>query len=179
MDFDREELLNTLKTRFESNMNRHNDIKWSDVNEALVKSDKLEVLYNMEYSGGEPDVVLYDASTNEYVFYDCAKETPIKRRNLCYDKEALDARKNFKPENSAVNLAKTLGIQLLTEEEYKYLQSLGDFDLKTSSWLKTPDNIRKLGGAIFGDKRYATTFIYHNGAESYYNVRGFRGSIRI
>jgi hypothetical protein len=175
-----EELLNVLKTRFEKNMNRHKSIEWAKV-QAKLKADteKLWILDDMEITGGEPDVVDYDKKTDEYIFYDCSAESPKGRRSICYDHEALEARKEHKPENSAVMMADDMGIELLTEEQYRELQQLGKFDTKTSSWVKTPADIRKLGGAIFCDRRYDTVFVYHNGAESYYAARGFRGSLRV
>jgi hypothetical protein len=173
-------LLTTLALRFEKNMNRHKGLIWKDVLAKLEKnSDKLYTLSLMEETGGEPDVVLYDKKTAEYVFFDCAAESPKERRSLCYDRAALDARKENKPKDSAMDLANAIGGEMITEEEYRYLQTLGKFDLKTSSWVKTPDNIRKLGGAIFCDRRYDTVFTYHNGAESYYAARGFRLSLRV
>lgn len=173
-------MVNTLKARFEKNGKRHKGIDWEKVQARLEKApDKLWSLYEMEKTGGEPDVVGQDKKTGEYIFIDCSAESPKDRRSLCYDKEALDARKEFKPVNSAVEMASSMGIELLTEEEYHSLQELGKFDLKTSSWLKTPTEIRKLGGSIFGDRRYDHVFVYHNGAESYYAARGFRGSIRV
>nr|WP_294875621.1 DUF4256 domain-containing protein [uncultured Pedobacter sp.] len=176
----REELLKTLKNRFEKNMNRHKDIEWAKVHAKLDASpQKLWSLDDMEVTGGEPDVVGYDKSTNEYIFYDCAAETPKGRRSLCYDRAALDARKEHKPQNSAMDVAADMGIEILTEEQYRELQQFGKFDTKTSSWLKTPADIRKLGGALFGDYRYGTVFLYHNGAESYYAARGFRGALRV
>lgn len=176
----REELLKTLKNRFEKNMNRHKDIEWAKVHAKLDASpQKLWSLDDMEVTGGEPDVVGYDKSTNEYIFYDCAAETPKGRRSLCYDRAALDARKEHKPQNSAMDVAADMGIEILTEEQYRELQQFGKFDTKTSSWLKTPADIRKLGGALFGDYRYGTVFLYHNGAESYYAARGFRGVLRV
>lgn len=175
-----DQLLTTLKERFEKNMNRHKDIKWDDLEEKLkAKPDKLFSLYEMERSGGEPDLVAYDKNIDQYIFYDCSVESPKGRRSTCYDQEALESRKKNKPENSAMNMAEAMGIEILTEEEYRYLQTLGEFDTKTSSWIKTPANIRKLGGAIFCDRRYDTVFVYHNGADSYYGARGFRASIRI
>jgi hypothetical protein len=175
-----EELLNTLKTRFEKNMNRHNGLEWANVQAKLeTNSEKLWSLNEMERTGGEPDVVAQDKNTGEYVFYDCSAESPKGRRSFCYDSEALEARKEFKPENNAVDMAASIGIELLSEEEYKGLQKLGNFDLKTSSWVKTPPGIRRLGGAVFCDRRYDTVFVYHNGAESYYVARGFRGSLRV
>lgn len=175
-----EELLQTLKTRFEKNMQRHAGLEWANVQLKLeAKPVKIWSLNEMEKTGGEPDVVGYDATTGEFIFFDCSAETPDERRNVCYDHEALLARKKFPPEESAMNMAEEMGIELLTEEQYRTLQKLGKFDLKTSSWLKTPAEIRKLGGAIFGDRRYNTVFVYHNGADSYYGARGFRGSLRI
>ncbi|PKO10620.1 MAG: DUF4256 domain-containing protein [Chloroflexi bacterium HGW-Chloroflexi-2] len=175
-----EELLQTLKTRFEKNMQRHAGLEWANVQLKLeAKPVKIWSLNEMEKTGGEPDVVGYDATTGEFIFFDCSAETPDERRNVCYDHEALLARKKFPPEESAMNMAEEMGIELLTEEQYRALQKLGKFDLKTSSWLKTPAEIRKLGGAIFGDRRYNTVFIYHNGADSYYGARGFRGSLRV
>ncbi|WP_429400074.1 DUF4256 domain-containing protein [Mucilaginibacter lappiensis] len=175
-----EELLNALKARFEKNMNRHKGIEWAKVQAKLeANTEKLRSLDEMEITGGEPDVVGHDKKTDEYIFYDCSAESPKGRRSFCYDHEALEARKEHKPENSAVEMAGDMGIELLTEEQYRELQKLGNFDLKTSSWLKTPPDIRKLGGAIFCDRRYDTVFLYHNGAESYYAARGFRGSLRV
>jgi Protein of unknown function (DUF4256) len=175
-----DELLTKLKTRFEKNMNRHKDLKWSNVLAKLEKnSGKLWSLNEMERTGGEPDVVGYDTKTGEYIFYDCSAESPADRRSLCYDRAALVARKEHKPKDSAVDVATAMGIELLTEEQYRELQKLGNFDLKTSSWIKTPDEIRKLGGAIFCDRRYNNVFTYHNGAESYYSARSFRGVLRV
>ena len=175
-----QELLKVLKARFEKNMNRHTEVKWADVLAKLeANPQKLRSLDEMEITGGEPDVVGHDKNTGEYIFYDCAAESPKGRRSTCYDHEALEARKEHKPENSAVAMADDMGIELLTEEQYRELQLLGSFDLKTSSWIKTPVGIRKLGGAIFCDRRYDTVFTYHNGAESYYAARGFRGSLRV
>jgi hypothetical protein len=175
-----EELLNILKTRFEKNMNRHKDLKWGNIMAKLEKnSGKLWSLNEMERTGGDPDVVGYDNKTGEYIFYDCSAESPADRRSLCYDRTALDARKENKPKDNAVDVAASMGIELISEEQYRELQKLSEFDLKTSSWVKTPDNIRKLGGAIFCDRRYNTVFVYHNGAESYYAARGFRGSLRV
>lgn len=173
-------LLSSLKIRFEQHMNRHQGMVWANV-EAKLKAQpqKLWSLNQMEETGGEPDVVAYDKKTGEYLFYDCADETPKGRRSVCYDQEALNSRKEHKPKNSAVGMAAEMGIELLTEEEYRALQKLGKFDTKTSSWLKTPAEIRKLGGAIFGDFRYNNVFIYHNGAESYYAARSFRGSLKV
>jgi hypothetical protein len=177
---DREELLKIIKTRFEKNMNRHKSIKWADVVTKLeAHADKLWSLSEMEISGGEPDVVGYNKKTGEYIFYDCSPETPKGRRSVCYDDEALQSRKEHKPKNSAIEMAGEMGIEILTEEEYRALQELGEFDLKTSSWVKTPVEIREQGGAIFCDRRYDHVFVYHNGAESYYAVRGFRGSLNV
>jgi hypothetical protein len=176
----RQELISTLKVRFEKNMNRHNGIEWSKVQEKLeIDSENLLSLYEMERTGGEPDVVGHDKSTGEYIFYDCSAESPKGRRSVCYDREALESRKEHKPENNAVDMAAVMGIELLTEEQYRELQKLGSFDTKTSSWIRTPEKVRKLGGALFCDRRYDTVFVYHNGAESYYGVRGFRGSLRV
>ena len=176
----REKLLKILKARFEENMERHENILWNKVQMKLDKSDgKLWSLNEMERTGGEPDVVGFDKKTGEYIFYDCSIESPKDRRNICYDQEALDARKTFKPKNSAINMANSMGIEILSEEQYKELQTFGNFDLKTQSWLKTPPGIRKLGGAIFGDRRYDHVFVYHNGADSYYAGRGFRGILRV
>lgn len=176
----REELLGTLKARFEKHMNRHTGLAWANVQAKLeANPEKLRSLSEMERTGGEPDVVGFDKKTGEYVFYDCSAESPKGRRSLCYDRTALEARKEHKPENNALDLAAALGIELLTEEQYRELQTLGNFDLKTSSWVKTPAEIRKLGGALFCDRRYDTVFVYHNGAESYYAARGFRGSLRV
>ena len=174
------ELINTLKTRFEKNTKRHKGIEWAGVQAKLEASpEKLWVLDEMEITGGEPDVVGYDKKTDEYIFYDCSAESPKGRRSLCYDREALDARKEHKPKDSAVDMAAAMGIELLTEEQYRALQQLGEFDLKTSSWVATPSTIRELGGAIFCDRRYDTVFTYHNGAESYYAARGFRGLLKV
>jgi hypothetical protein len=176
----REDLLNTLKARFEKNMNRHQGLEWSKVQAKLAAHlEKLWSLHEMERTGGEPDVVGHDKKTNQYIFYDCSAESPKDRRSLCYDREALEARKEHKPKNNALDMAAAMGIELLTEEQYRALQNLGQFDTKTSSWLKTPPDIRKLGGALFGDFRYGHVFVYHNGAESYYAARGFRGSLRV
>ena len=175
-----DKLITTLKTRFEKNTNRHKDIDWNKVEAKLKKnSGKLWSLDEMERTGGEPDVVGYNKKSGEYIFYDCYAESPSGRRSLCYDAEALASRKENKPKDSAVNMANMMGIEILTEEQYRELQKLGAFDLKTSSWVKTPDNIRKLGGAIFCDRRYDTVFTYHNGAESYYAARGFRGVLKV
>ena len=177
---ERVELLNTLKVRFEKNMNRHKGLDWTKVKAKLeADATRLWSLNEMETSGGEPDVVGYDKKTGEYIFYDCSAESPKGRRSLCYDREALESRKENKPANSAVAMATDMGVELLTEEQYRELQQLGKFDLKTSSWVKTPSNIRELGGALYCDRRYNQVFLYHNGAESYYAVRGFRGSLRI
>lgn len=171
---DLESLLKTLKTRFEKNTNRHKGIEWSAVLSKLtVSGESLWSLSEMERTGGEPDVVGYDKQANEYIFYDCSTESPKGRRSFCYDKAGLDSRKEFKPADTAVDMAETIGIEILTEEQYKELQEFGEFDTKTSSWLQTPPAIRRLGGAIFGDRRYDHVFIYHNGASSYYAVRGF------
>ena len=176
----REELLGTLKARFEKNMNRHKGLEWNKVQAKLeANTEKLWSLNEMERTGGEPDVVGHDEKTGEYIFYDCSAESPKGRRSICYDREALESRKKHKPENNAIDMATAMGIELLTEEQYRELQKLGNFDLKTSSWVQTPANIRKLGGAIFCDRRYDTVFVYHNGAESYYAARGFRGSLRV
>ncbi|RYG41598.1 DUF4256 domain-containing protein [bacterium] len=176
----REELLKTLKARFEKNVNRHLGLQWADILAKLeADPEKLWSLHEMERTGGEPDVVGRDAATGETVFYDCSPETPKGRRSLCYDREALEARKEFKPGDSAVDMAAAMGIELLSEDQYRELQNLGEFDLKTSSWLRTPTKIRRLGGAIFGDRRYDTVFTFHNGADSYYASRGFRGSLRV
>jgi len=176
----REELLSALKTRFEKNMNRHRGLEWAKVQAKLEAStEKLWSLNEMERTGGEPDVVGHDKKTGEYIFYDCSVESPKGRRSVCYDHEALESRKEHKPENSAVAMATDMGIELLTEEQYRELQQLGNFDLKTSSWVKTPSNIRELGGALFCDRRYNQVFLYHNGAESYYGARAFRGSLRV
>ncbi len=175
-----QDLLGILKTRFEKNTNRHKGIAWANILTKLeADTEKLWSLNEMENTGGEPDVVGYDEKTDKYIFYDCSAESPKGRRSLCYDRAALDARKEHKPKNSAVDMAKEMGIELLTEEQYRQLQQLGNFDLKTSSWVQTPAEIRKLGGAIFCNCRYNTIFMYHNGAESYYAARGFRGSLRV
>ncbi len=176
----RAELLLILKTRFEKNMPRHQGLDWAKIQPKIeANPEKLWSLNEMEETGGEPDVVGHDTQTDEYIFYDCAAESPKGRRSICYDHEALEARKEYKPGNSAVGMAADMGITLLTEEEYRELQSLGHFDSKTSSWIVTPPEIRKLGGAIFGDYRFGRVFVYHNGAESYYGARGFRGSLRV
>jgi hypothetical protein len=176
----REELLSALKARFEANMNRHQGLKWANVEAKLeANAEKLWSLNEMETTGGEPDVVGHDKKTGEYIFYDCSAESPKGRRSVCYDGEALESRKEHKPKNNAIDMAAAMGIELLTEEQYRELQKLGNFDTKTSSWLKTPSEIRKLGGAIFADRRYDHVFVYHNGAESYYAVRAFRASLRV
>jgi len=176
----REELLKTLKARFEKNMKRHKGIDWAKVQAKLeANAEKLWSLNEMEETGGEPDVVGQDKKTGEYIFYDCSAESPNGRRSFCYDRQALDSRKENKPKNSAMDMAAAMDIELLTEEQYRELQELGNFDLKTSSWIKTPPAIRKLGGAVFCDRRYDTVFLYHNGADSYYAARGFRGSLRV
>jgi hypothetical protein len=178
----REELLNTLKVRFEKNMNRHKGLEWAKVQAKLdppAGGEKLWSLNEMERTGGEPDVTGYDEKTGETIFLDCSAESPKGRRSVCYDREGLESRKEFKPENNAVELAAAMGIELLTEEQYRDLQETGNFDTKTSSWVKTPAEIRKLGGALFCDRRYNHVFVYHNGAESYYAVRGFRGLLRV
>ena len=176
----REELLRTLKARFEKNMNRHKGLAWAEVQAKLeANAEKLWSLNEMERTGGEPDVVGHDKKTGEYIFYDCSAESPKGRRSLCYDREALDSRKENKPKDSAMDMAAAMGVELLTEEQYRELQKLGEFDTKTSSWVKTPSAIRKLGGALFCDRRFDTVFVYHNGAESYYAARGFRGSLRV
>lgn len=176
----KDELLKTLKTRFEKNMNRHKGVDWNAVQGKLEASpEKLWSLSQMEATGGEPDVVSFDKKTGEYIFYDCAAESPARRRSVCYDTEALDSRKEHKPADSALNMAFSMGIEILTEEQYRELQQLGKFDLKTSSWIKTPEDIRNLGGALFCDRRYNTVFLYHNGASSYYAARGFRGMVKV
>ncbi|HYF02127.1 MAG TPA: DUF4256 domain-containing protein [Patescibacteria group bacterium] len=175
-----EELFSVLKARFEKNMVRHKNIQWADVQAKLeTNPEKLWSLNEMEITGGEPDVVGFDEKSGEYIFYDCAPESPKGRRSICYDEAALESRKEHKPKNSALGMASEIGIEILTEEEYYQLQQLGDFDMKTSSWVKTPDAIRELGGAIFCDWRFGRVFTYHNGAESYYAARGFRGSLRV
>jgi hypothetical protein len=175
-----EELINILKIRFEKNMKRHKGLEWNKLQAKLENSsEKLWSLNEMEMTGGEPDVVAFDKKTGDYIFYDCSAESPKGRRSVCYDHEALEKRKEHKPENSAIEMAKDMGIELLTEEQYRELQQLGEFDLKTSSWIVTPAAIRKLNGALFCDRRYNTVFVYHNGAESYYAARGFRGSLRV
>jgi hypothetical protein len=176
----REELLETLRTRFEENMNRHGGLAWAKVQAKLeANAEKLWSLNEMERTGGEPDVVGHDKNTGACIFYDCSAESPKGRRSFCYDREAWESRKENKPTNNAVDMATAMGIELLTEEQYRELQKLGSFDTKTSSWVKTPSDIRKLGGALFCDRRYDTVFVYHNGAESYYAARGFRGSLTV
>ena len=174
----REKLLMTLKSRFQKNKNRHKGIEWTKV-QVKLGQNKMWLLNEMERTGGEPDIVGRDKKTGEYIFYDCSSESPAGRRSLCYDREALESRKEFKPKNNAIDMAAEMGIELLTAEQYRELQELGKFDLKTSSWVKTPADIRKLGGAIFCDRRYNTVFVYHNGAESYYAARGFRGVLKV
>jgi hypothetical protein len=174
------ELLGILKTRFEKNLNRHKDLDWEKVQAKLeTNSDKLWSLNEMEITGGEPDVINFDQEKNEYIFCDCSAESPKGRRSVCYDQEALESRKEYKPKSSAVYMAKEMGIELLTEQQYRDLQKLGNFDTKTSSWIETPNEIRKLGGSLFGDRRFNHVFIYHNGAESYYAARGFRGLLKV
>jgi hypothetical protein len=176
----REQLLKALKARFEKNMNRHQGLEWAKVQARLdTNAEKLWSLSEMERTGGEPDVVGQDKKTGEYIFYDCSEESPKARRSLCYDREALDSRKENKPKDNAMEAAAEMGVELLTEEQYRELQKLGNFDTKTSSWVKTPSDIRKLGGALFCDRRFNTVFTYHNGAESYYAARAFRGSLRV
>ena len=176
----REELLTALKARFEKNLNRHKGVEWAKVQAKLeANADKLWSLNEMEGTGGEPDVVGHDKKTGEYIFFDCSPETPKGRVSVCYDREALDSRKEHRPKNSVMDMAAAMGIELLTEEQYFQLQKLGEFDTKSSSWIKTPPDIRKLGGAIYGDRRYGRVFIGHNGAESYYQGRGFRGALRV
>ncbi|MFH4965264.1 DUF4256 domain-containing protein [Gaetbulibacter sp. M235] len=173
-------LLEVLKSRFENNMNRHEGLKWAEVKMKIEgDTEKFWSLNEMEKTGGEPDVIGFDKNTSEYVFCDCSTESPKERRSVCYDREALEARKQFKPKNNAIDMAAGMGIEILNEEQYRQLQTLGDFDTKTSSWLKTPSDIRKQGGAVFADFRYGNVFIYHNGAESYYAARGFRGSLKV
>ena len=175
-----EELIHTLKTRFEKNMNRHKGLAWAKVQAKLeANPEKMWSLSEMESTGGEPDVVGYDKKSNEFIFYDCSAESPKGRRSLCYDAEALESRKEHKPKDSAMNMAAAMGVEILSEEQYRELQKLGTFDSKTSSWVKTPADIRKLGGAVFCDYRYGHVFVYHNGAESYYAARGFRGSLKV
>ena len=176
----REELLGALKARFEKNMNRHRGLEWAKIQAKLeANNEKLWSLNEMERTGGEPDVISHDNKTGEYILNDCSAESPKGRRSVCYDREALESRKEHKPEDNAMDMAAAMGIELLTEEQYRALQQLGNFDTKTSSWITTPSEIRKLGGAIFADYRYGTVFVYHNGAESYYAARAFRGSLRV
>ena len=176
----KEELLKILKVRFDKNMVRHKDVDWAKVQAKLnADAEKLWTLFEMERTGGEPDIVAYDKKTGEYIFYDCSPESPSGRRSVCYDGEALQSRKENQPQNTAIDMANEMGVDILSEEEYRNLQKLGKFDTKTSSWLATPSAIRKLGGAIFGDYRYGTVFVYHNGAQSYYAARAFRGSLRV
>jgi hypothetical protein len=176
----REGLLKILKARFEKNTNRHKGLEWAKVQAKLeANAERLWSLHEMERTGGEPDVVGQDKKTGEYIFYDCSEESPKGRRSICYDREALDSRKEHKPANNAIEMASAIGVEILTEDQYRDLQKLGNFDTKTSSWVKTPSDIRKLGGALFCDRRYDTVFVYHNGAESYYAARGFRGSLRV
>ena len=175
-----QEMLSTLQKRFLEHMHRHTDLDWQKIHHKLEGNPKkLAVLQKMEETGGEPDVVDFDEKSGEYIFFDCAAESPKERRSFCYDRDALEKRKENKPKNNAIDAAAEIGIELLTEEDYRYLQTVGSFDTKTSSWLETPENIRKMGGAIFGDFRYGTVFIYHNGAESYYAARGFRGKMKV
>ena len=175
-----EELLRALKTRFENNMNRHKGLEWDKVQARLeAKPEKLWSLNEMERTGGEPDVVGHDKGTGEYIFFDCSAESPKGRTSVCYDREGLESRKEHRPKNNAIDMAAELGIELLTEEQYRALQKLGNFDAKTSSWVKTPADIRKLGGALFCDRRFGHVFVYHNGAQSYYSARGFRGWLRV
>lgn len=177
---ERDQLLNTLKNRFEKNMNRHEDLEWSTIESKLkANPNKLWSLNEMEQTGGEPDVLGYDKNADAYIFFDCSAESPKGRRSVCYDREGLESRKKYKPENTAMDMAAEMRIELLTEEQYRKLQDLGNFDTKTSSWLKTPSEIRELGGAIFGDFRYGKTFVYHNGADAYFAARGFRGSLTV
>ncbi|GGJ64766.1 hypothetical protein GCM10007111_28350 [Virgibacillus kapii] len=176
----REALLHALRDRFEKNMHRHKGLEWDNVQAKLANNtEKLWSLNEMERTGGEPDVVIYDKKKNEFIFYDCSKESPKGRRSVCYDREALESRKKHKPENNAIDMATDMGIEILTEEQYRALQQLEDFDLKTSSWVQTPSDIRELGGALFCDYRFGHVFVYHNGASSYYGARGFRGSLSV
>ena len=176
----RDELMKTLKNRFEKNMNRHKGLEWAKVQARLdADAQKFLSLHEMEITGGEPDIIGYDKKTGEYIFCDCAAESPKGRRSICYDGEALESRKENKPKDNALDMAATMGIEILSEEQYRDLQQLGNFDMKTSSWIRTPDEIRERGGALFCDRRYNHVFVYHNGAESYYAARGFRGSLRV
>jgi len=176
----REDLLRALNARFEKNMDRHKGLEWAEVQARLeANNEKLWSLNEMERTGGEPDVVGHEKKTGEYIFYDCSAESPKGRRNVCYDREGLESRKEHKPKDNAIDMAAAMGIELLSEEQYRELQKLGEFDTKTSSWVKTPSEIRKLGGALFADRRYGSVFVYHNSAPSYYGVRGFRGSLRV
>lgn len=176
----RDDLFRVLKDRFEKNMNRHNGIEWAKVQAKLEANTEIQWSLNeMERTGGEPDVVDYDEKKDEYIFYDCSAESPKGRRSICYDREALESRKNHKPENNVIDMANAMGIELLTEEQYRELQKIGNFDMKTSSWVQTPSDIRELGGALFCDRRFGHVFVYHNGAESYYAARGFRGSLKV
>lgn len=175
-----EELLQTLHTRFEKNMHRHEGLEWAEIQKKLESNaEKLWSLHEMEKTGGEPDIVDYDKDENEYIFYDCSAETPKGRRSVCYDRAGLESRKKHKPENNAIDMAADMGIELLTEDQYRALQKIENFDMKTSSWVQTPSDIRELGGALFCDYRYGHVFVYHNGASSYYSVRGFRGSLKV
>ncbi len=179
-DRQRQEILQTLEARFHNNMNRHKGLDWAKVQARLEShAEKLWSLSEMERTGGEPDVVGHNKKTGEYIFFDCSEQSPQGRRNLCYDREALNSRKEHKPKDSAINVAMAIGVELLTEEQYRQLQKLGAFDTKTSSWVKTPPEVRRLGGALFCDRRFDTVFLYHNGAESYYAARGFRGALKI
>jgi hypothetical protein len=176
----RETLLHTLKARFDKHSNRHSGLEWAAVQTKLDKHpEKCWSLHEMERTGGEPDVVAYDAETDEYIFFDCSAESPKGRRSICYDREALESRKEYKPDNNAMDMASAMGVELLTEAQYRALQQFGPFDTKTSSWIKTPSDVRKLGGALFADYRYGKVFVYHNGASSYYAARGFRGALRV
>jgi len=175
-----QELISMLKTRFEKNMKRHSHVSWKEVQSKIeIDSELQETILQLESTGGEPDIVVFDESTDEIYFVDCSAESPTERRSLCYDRQSWESRKSARPDNNAVDVAKEIGIEMLTEEEYRKLQELGEFDLKTSSWIKTPVKVRSLGGALFMDRRFDTVFVYHNGAESYYAARGFRGKVRI
>lgn len=177
---EQKDLLTILKVRFEKNRNRHKDIEWSKIEAKLINNpEKIRSLNEMEKTGGEPDVIGHDKKTDEYIFYDCSTESPKERRSVCFDKEGQESRKEHKPANNAVDMAAAMGIELLTQEQYRELQQFGNFDAKTSSWIQTPSEIRKLGGALFADFRYGNVFVYHNGAQSYYAARGFRGSLRV